>query len=217
MSIRASKSESPSWFLALPPIALAVLELWHPVIHSGTPTGLEPLVSHADTWTIVHLAQLVLFGLTAWAVAKLVPNEQARLARVAKGSLAVFAVAYSAFDTFAGLATVTVIQAGQALQPTALPIAIDLANALFHSPINATLFLVGTTSWTLGAGLTAYTLLKQGASRAPTALLAVAALTLWGDHPPPFGPMTFGLVAAAILWISLLSRARRGESPPSEA
>jgi hypothetical protein len=58
----------PRAFWALAPAALAGIELWHPVIRSGTAAGLEPLAAHADTWLLVHLVQLVLFGLTALAV-----------------------------------------------------------------------------------------------------------------------------------------------------
>jgi hypothetical protein len=187
-------------------MTLAVIEIWHPVIRRGTPAGLEPLVSHADVWTFVHLAQLALFGVTAWAVARLLTDIPTRLAAVARGLLAVFAVTYSAFDTFAGLATVTVIRAGQALPAPALPVSVAIANAIFLSPINAALFLVGTTSWFLGAGLTGIALLRAGASRVPAACLVMAAFTLWGDHPPPFGPITFGLTAAAILWLAAKGR-----------
>jgi hypothetical protein len=200
----------PSWLLALPPLALAALEIWHPVIRSGTAAGLEPLVSHAHAWTIVHLAQLALFGLTALAVAGLLAEIRSRLAAVVRAALGVFTVVYSAFDTFAGLATVTVIQASQALLPPALPVGVELANAIFMSPINAALFLVGTASWFLGAGLTGIALLKAGASRVPSLLLLLAALALWGDHTPPFGPVTFGLTAASILWLALSGRARTG-------
>ena len=202
MKAVTSSFARPSWLLALPPLALAVLEIWHPVIQSGTPAGLQALVSHAEIWKFVHLVQLVLFGLTAWVIAKLLATVPTRIAAVARGSVAVFAVAYSAFDTFAGLATVTVIEASNAMAPAALPLAVELANAIFKSPINAALFLVGTGSWFVGTGLTAIALRKAGASLAPCALLAAAAFALWGDHPPPFGPIAFGLTAAAILWLA---------------
>jgi hypothetical protein len=204
----ASSLARPSWLLAVAPLALAVLEMWHPVIQTGTPAGLEPLIGQAQIWTFVHLAQLPLFGLTAWAVASLLAGDQSRVASLARGLLAAFAVAYSAFDSFAGLATVTVIQAGQALQAGALPVAIELARAIFLSPITAVLFLLGTGCWTLGAGLAAFALLKAGAARIPVALLALAALALWGGHRPPFGPITFGLAAVAMLWLALAGRGK---------
>jgi len=191
-----------SWLLALPPLLLAALELGHPVIRTGTAAGLEPLVNHASTWTFIHLAQLALFGLTAWSVTALLAEVRTRLAATARAALSVFAVVYSAFDTFAGLATVTVIQAGQSLQPPSLPVAVELANAIFKSPINAVLFFVGTSAWFIGAGLAGIALLKAGALRIPSAFLLLAAFALWGDHPPPFGPLTFGLTAASILWLA---------------
>jgi hypothetical protein len=209
MATTAVVSARPSWLLALPPLALAAVELWHPVIRSGTAAGIEPLVTHANAWTTIHLAQLALFGLTAWSLATLLTGIRTRLAATARAALGAFAVVYSAFDAFAGLATVAVIQAGQALQPPALPVAVELANAIFTSPINAGLFLVGTASWFLGAGLTGVALWKAGALRGPSVLLLVAAVALWGDHPPPFGPITFGLTAASILWLAL----RGGAAP----
>jgi hypothetical protein len=208
MSTSATVPIRRRWLFAFPPLLLAAIELGHPVIRTGTAAGLEPLVSHASTWAFVHLAQLALFPLTAWSVTALLAEVRTRLAAIARVALSVFAVVYSAFDTFAGLATVTVIQAGQALQPPALPVAVELANAIFKSPINAALFLIGTSAWFIGAGLAGIALLKAGAPRIPSAFLLVAAFSLWGDHPPPFGPLTFGLTGAAVLWLAL--RAKTG-------
>jgi hypothetical protein len=199
---------SPPAALALPPAALAAIELWHPVIRTGTAAGLQPLVTHADTWLVIHLLQLVLFGLTGWAVARLLADVRSVPASVARAALAVFAVAYSAFDTFAGLATVTVIKAGQGMPGAAQAVSVELANAIFTSPVNAALFLVGTASWFLGTALTAIVLLRAGAPRIPAVLLLLAAAALWGDHPPPFGPVTFGLTSLAILWFALRGSVR---------
>jgi hypothetical protein len=127
---------------------------------------------------------------------------------VARAALAIFAVIYSAFDNFAGLATGTIITAAQTMSSATQAASVELANAIFASPVNAALFLTGTAAWFIGAGLTAISLLRAGAPRIPAIALLAAAATLWGDHPPPFGPVTFGLTAFCIVWLAFRSPSR---------
>jgi hypothetical protein len=204
--------QRPGFIWCLPPAALAVLELWHPVIHSGTAAGLQPLVSHTHVWLSVHLVQLVLFALTALSVSRLLVGVGSIAANTARVALSVFAIAYSAFDTFAGLATGSIVTAAASMSPDNQAVALMLANELFDSPINAFLFMTGTTAWCVGAAVTALVMFKAGAERIPTLLLFVAALVLWGDHPPPFGPITFGLVAVSLLWFAWGARGRHPAS-----
>ena len=193
-----------SWIWVLPPLATSLVVLAHPIIdpwQDGV-AGLAPLVAHNDVWLAVHLALLALFPLSALALIQAVSGIESTGARLARRMLAVFAVLYAGFDTFAGLSTGTIIRAARELGAVEQSGVLLTVKALFNSPINGALFVFGTASWTLGAGAVAATLWWTSAPRTPVVLIAIAAPLLFLDHPAPFGPVTFAAVAAALAWLA---------------
>jgi len=193
-----------SWIWVLPPLATSLVALAHPIIdpwHDGV-AGLAPLVARNDVWLAVHLALLALFPPSALALIQAVSGIESTGARLARRMLAVFAVLYAGFDTFAGLATGTIIRSARELGAAEQSGVLLAVKTLFNSPITGALFLLGTTAWALGAGAVAVTLWRVHAPRAPVALIAIAAPLLFLDHPAPFGPVTFAAVAAALAWLA---------------
>ncbi|HET9922487.1 MAG TPA: hypothetical protein VFS98_00030 [Methylomirabilota bacterium] len=193
-----------SWVWVAPPLATSLVVLAHPIIdpwHDGV-AGLAPLVARNDVWLAVHLALLVLFPLSALALIQAVSGIESAGARLARLMLPIFAVLYAGFDTFAGLATGTIVRSARELGAAEQSGVLLAVKGLFNSPITGVLFVFGTAAWTLGAGAVAFTLWMASAPLAPVGLIAIAALLLFLDHPAPFGPVTFAAVAAALAWLA---------------
>jgi len=193
-----------SWVWVAPPLATSLVILAHPIIdpwHDGV-AGLAPLVARNDVWLAVHLALLVLFPLSALALVQAVSGIEAGGARLARLMLSIFAVLYAGFDTFAGLATGTIVRSARELGAAEQSGVLLAVEGLFNSPITGVLFVFGTAAWTLGAGAVAFTLWMASAPLAPVGLIAIAAPRLFLDHPAPFGPVTFAAVAAALAWLA---------------
>ena len=193
-----------SWIWVVPPLATSLVVLAHPIIdpwRDGA-TGLAPLVARTDVWLAVHLALLALFPLSALALIQAVAGIESTGARLARLMLGIFGVVYAGFDTFAGLATGTIIRAARDLGAAEQSGVLLAVKGLFNSPITGVLFVFGTAAWTLGAGAVAFTLWMASAPIVPVGLIAVAAPLLFLDHPAPFGPVTFAAVAAALAWLA---------------
>jgi hypothetical protein len=189
-----------AWGWVLPPLATSAVTLFHPLIdpwHGGI-GGLSALVEANTRWLLVHGGLLILFPLTGLALAQAVAGAARKSALVARAALAVFAVTYAAFDTFAGLATGSIACVGSALGQAEEQTALKLLLGLWSGPVIPALFLAGTAAWMVGAGAVAIALRAEGAPLAPVALIAVAGPLLFLDHPPPFGPITFALSATGL-------------------
>ena len=84
------------------PVALAVVEVWHPQFAAGAEQTLLPV---ADRWLAIHLIQLPLLVLLALALYLLVAGVDSAAATIARLGSVVFAALYSALDAVAGIAT----------------------------------------------------------------------------------------------------------------
>jgi hypothetical protein len=89
------------------PLALAVLELFHP-------NPRDVLDLDLQTWLVVHYLQIPLFPLAALAMAVLARGYPGFAAAVCRVAMFVFAVSYTAFDTAAGVVTGVLVKAAQA-------------------------------------------------------------------------------------------------------
>src|SRR5512144_2234573 len=88
------------------PLALAVLEIFHP--HPD-----DLLDVDVKTWLTIHYAQILLFPLSAWAVAALVHGHAGLASAICRAAMFVFAVAFVAFDTVAGVVTGVLVDAAR--------------------------------------------------------------------------------------------------------
>ena len=209
-SARALQLPRVSWPWVIPPLVTAFVVLAHPIVDPWRTdvSGIAPIVVRNDVWLGVHLALLALFPLCGLALAHAVSGVQSTGARLARVMLGIFCVVYAGFDTFAGLATGTIVRSVRDLGAAEQARTLLAVKNLFTGPINGALFMVGTTAWMIGAGAVACTLWKAGASRVPVVLIAIAALLLFLDHPAPFGPVTFGAVAVALAWLAVAGPAK---------
>ena len=194
------------------PLALAIVEMFHP-----HPSDLFEL--DVRTWMLVHYAQIPLFPLSALSIATLVRDRNDGGAWLCKAGMFVFAVAFTSFDTAAGLVIGLLVKGALASgDPEAWRNMID---ALWFDPIlggkgftDAPLLgLIGRLSLSFGAVAGAVSLKRAGHGWLPVLLLAIASfgINVFKSHSWPGGPLTFGgmaLAAGWIRWESLCRQAR---------
>ena len=83
------------------PLALAVLEIFHP----DRPTSAGEAVEQGPWFMWFHFIQVPLIGLIALAVNLLTEGLQGRAVMVSRWAIGVFAVFFSAYDAAAGICT----------------------------------------------------------------------------------------------------------------
>jgi hypothetical protein len=184
------------------PFVLAIVEVFHP-----HPDDLFEL--DVGTWMAVHYAQIPLFPLSALSVALLVRGRTDWTAWLCKAGMFVFAIAFTSFDTAAGLVVGLLVKGALASgDPESWR---DMIDALWFDPIlggrgftDAPLLgLIGRLSLSFGAVAGAISLKRAGHGYAPVLLLAIASfgLNIFKAHSWPGGPLTFGGLALAVGWI----------------
>jgi hypothetical protein len=183
------------------PLSLAALEMVHPHTHD---------IFHLDiqTWLMVHYLQIPLFPLAALATTVLVRGLSGFAVATCRAGMFVFATAYTAFDTAAGLVTGVLVKAAQATSTPAAgrgPVMEVWTHPIIGgAPGTVPLFAVlGAVAWLLGALGSAVAVRRAGCSWPPVVLLVVSALGLvvFRTHAWPGGPVTFGSLAAAAAWL----------------
>jgi hypothetical protein len=180
------------------PLALAIVELFHPHPHDLLGVDLR-------RWMVVHYAQIALFPLAAAAECVLVAGIPGTAAARCRAAMFVFAVSYVAFDTAAGVVTGVLVQAGHASgEPDAWrrpAIQAIWNHAVIGGSSDGTpaLAVIGTMAWLVGTLAGAAACRRAGRSWLTTAALVVSAfgLFVFRTHAWPGGPITFGALAAA--------------------
>ncbi|MEI7037934.1 hypothetical protein [Fulvimonas yonginensis] len=202
MSFSADRPWAAVALVTAAPFVLAIIEIFHP--HPDDLFALD-----VDTWMFVHYAQIPLFPLSALSVAMLVRDRTDWAAWLCKAGMFVFAVAFTSFDTAAGLVIGLLVKGALASgQPEAWR---DMIDALWFDPVlggkgftDAPLLgLIGRVALSFGAVAGAVSLKRAGHGWAPVLLLAAASfgLNVFKAHSWPGGPLTFGGMAVAAGWI----------------
>ena len=199
MSTRGSQSFFESALVVGAPLALAVLEIFHPHPHD---------VMNLDTrvWLLVHYLQIPLFPLSALAAALLLRGSFGLLTVMVRIALFVFAVSFTAFDTAAGVVTGILVKAAQSSgSPAAWTPAIE---TVWRHPVvggapgtTPLLAVLGSIAWSVGLMGIAVDRWRVQRSWVITLLLVISAfgLSVFQTHAWPGGPVTFGALAAAAI------------------
>lgn len=204
--------------VALPPLLLGLLEIFHPHPH-----GDDLLDVPVNSWLFVHYVQILLFPLVALAVASLLRGMTGLTVLASRIALFVFAVCFVAFDTAAGVATGILVQAAQASgHPETWRTAID---AIWLHPIVGgvrqdhipSLSMIGAATLSIGTVAAAVSLKHAGHTWPPVLLLGLSGfgLEVLNTHSWPGGPLTFGGIAVAAAWLQW--QAARATAPVSVA
>ncbi len=171
-----------------PPVALALLEVWHPVSFGEIP-------AQVTWWLVLHLLQLPLFGLLALSVLTIAGGESGKAVTVTRIGMGLFLVFYIAFDSIAGIATGLLVSDALSLPPSEQSVVLSAAESLatVQSGFLLALTAIGTLGWILGvAGATA-ALARERAPPSAVLFLAMGAAVFAFGHVPPFGPVGLGL------------------------
>lgn len=193
-----SWNRGPKIFAVAAPLALAVVELFHPHPH-------DLLQIDLSRWMFVHYAQIALFPLAAVAESTLVAATPGLAAQLCRVAMFVFAVSYVAFDTAAGVVTGVLLQAAHATGESAEAWRAPIAAIWDHAVVGGNsdgapaLAVIGTMAWLIGTLAAAVASRRAGSGWLPVVALAVSAfgLFVFRTHAWPGGPITFGALALA--------------------
>ena len=132
------------------PLALAVLNLFHPTWQSPTP-AFQAILPKITWWITLHILNLPLFALLGLAAMLLLNGMPGILATCSRVLLVIFAVLYPAFDAMVGIGSGMIIRLGATL-PVSQQAPIVLATEqFFHlGSIAQDIAFVGSMAWLLG-------------------------------------------------------------------
>jgi hypothetical protein len=181
------------------PLALAVLEVFHP-----QPGDVTEAVEQAGRFLWFHMIQLPLIALMALAVYLLTDGLEGTPVIVSRWATAVFAVFFGAYDAAAGIATGFVLRNAQGLPVEDQAAIYDAAIDMPGLSLIFLLAIVGTAGWVVAVIAAAVALRRGGASRGPVALLILSGVFLMGGHPFPFGTLAFGCFFLATCWLEFV-------------
>jgi len=183
------------------PLVLAIVELFHPQPHD---------LMHLDTriWLMVHYLQIPLFPLAALSVCMLLRGRSGFLPGLVWASMFVFAVSFTAFDTAAGVVTGILVKEAQStgmFEAWQQPIMTVwrhriVGGAPGTSPLLA---VMGSVAWSVGLVGVAVGVWRTQRSWILVLLLIVSAfgLSLFKTHAWPGGPISFGALGMAAMWL----------------
>src|SRR5215213_5618814 len=141
------------------PLALALLEVFHP----EQPGGVADAIEQGGRFMWFHIIQVPLIGLIALAVYLLTEGLEGRAVMVSRWALGVFAVFFSAYDAAAGIATGYALRNAQELPAEAQE---GVYEAVIDMPGLSLIFglsIVGTLGWVVALIAAAIALRRPGA------------------------------------------------------
>jgi hypothetical protein len=197
-----------------PPLVLGLLELGHPGVTPSTPI-VATLAPITTWWIVLHVAQVPLFALLGLAAMRLVRDLDGRAARISARALAVFIVAYPAFDAAVGVGSGVMLSGLGPLSADGMAAIEPALRALFWGPVTGLMAIVAAGAWVIALVAAAWAWRAAGAPWVVVALLALSGLVLGFSHTRPFGPIACGALLVAGAWIE--SAGARWRSAPRPA
>ena len=179
------------------PLALAILEIFHP----ERPNSASEAVEQGVWFMWFHFIQVPLIGLMALAVYLHTAGMEGLAAVVSRWAIGVFAVFFSAYDAAAGIGTGYALRNARGLSAGAQE---AIYEAVKDMPVLSLIFglsVVGTLGWVVALVSAAFALRRAGASLGPFVSLILAGVFLLGGHPYPAGTLAFGSFFLAAAWL----------------
>jgi hypothetical protein len=179
------------------PLALAVLEIFHP----ERPSSASEAVEQGVWFMWFHFIQVPLIGLMALAVYLLTAGMEGLTTGVSRWAIGVFAVFFSAYDAAAGIGTGYALRNARGLSAGAQQ---AIYEAVKDMPVVSLIFglsVVGSLAWVLALVGAALSVRRAGASLGPFILLILAGVFFLGGHPYPAGTLAFGSFFLAAAWL----------------
>jgi hypothetical protein len=179
------------------PLALAILEIFHP----ERPNSATEAVEQGVWFMWFHFIQVPLIGLIALGVYLLTDRLEGQAVMVSRWAIGVFAVFFSAYDAAAGIGTGYALRNAQGLSAGAQQ---AIYEAVKDMPVLSLIFglsVVGSLAWVVSLVAAAMALRRAGAALGPFILLILAGVFLMGGHPYPAGTLAFGSFFLAAAWL----------------
>jgi len=200
------------------PLLWVVLTLLHPGGVGNEPAPYEGIADDANKWIFVHFAQLVLTPLVAVGVWMLLDGIQSIAATIARASLVVWMVFFSAFDAIAGIAVGVLTRYANSLAGNEQEAVVGAIDFLFQDSkfVGGNNYSVlagfGQLSWVVLVLAVTVALWRAGASRLIVGATFLS--VLFASHAGYAAAL--GLIA---LFVAELLRfgTRSGEAAPSRA
>ena len=165
------------------PLGFAILTLFHPMPDP------QDLGDSTTLWMTVHLLQLVFTVLLGYSIWSLLAGLAGKGAGLARACLPVFMVAFSSFDSVAGLATGWLAQTAKSQSGEEQAATLRAVESLFGDNwLAGNLSVMGAVTAFAWLGVVAGTfaaLKKAGADR--LTLVAMGFAALFASHAPPAG------------------------------
>jgi hypothetical protein len=181
------------------PLALAVLEIFHP----ERPNSASEAVEQGVWFMWFHFIQVPLIGLMALAVYLLTAGTEALTTGVSRWAIGVFAVFFSAYDAAAGIGTGYALRNARELPAGAQQ---AIYEAVKDMPVVSLIFVlsvVGSLARVVALVAAALSLRRAGAPLGPFILLILAGVFFLGGHPYPAGTLAFGSFFLAAAWLEI--------------
>jgi hypothetical protein len=153
-------------------------------------------------FTAVHLVLAPVVCLLAWMMVLLVDGVPGAAATATRLLAVPFAVSYTAFTVFGGVAPAAYVRETNELPPGEQQAAAELIHSVSHGPFARPLYLVASVLW-LAAMLAVVVTLRRRAPIPALVLVAVGAALFAKSHVPPLGAAGMTAVLAGVIWIEL--------------
>lgn len=187
------------WLVLLgTPLALAVVLWIHPHAGDDVFANVEPV---ADTWFLVHVLLLPLFGLLGVALFLLLSGYRGRVATVGRIGVAIYLVFHTAYEAIAGIAVALAVREAEGLSDAQSEGAGEVVTVLSSDPMVGGLALLGTAGSIVAVGAIAVSLRRDGAPVLPLVLLAGAPVGLVAHGSVPTGPLSVVIFAVGVAWL----------------
>ena len=200
MALTSRSSASRLLLLVGAPIAFAITGLLHlvPASESTPGSDFDHLVPHSSLWIGIHVVQLVIISMLAWAVAVLIRAIDDPAATVSRAALAPFVAFYSAFDASVGLSGGLLARYVSQHPATSEEVgqAADTVTDPLSTPVLAGVYAVAVLCWMVAIVGAAVAVRGAGAGLTGPILLVAGAAIFAIDHAAPFG--TIGMVVFVI-------------------
>lgn len=181
------------------PLALAVVLWFHPHTGGDVYVNVRPV---ADTWLLVHVLLLVLFGLLGVVLSMLLTGYRGPVATIGRIGVATYLVLHTAYEAIAGVATGLALRATADLAPVQRAGVESVLSAFFGDPLVPALAMLGTLGSLVGVASVVVLYRRAGAPVVPLALLFGAPLGLFA-HAAPSGPLFVALFFVGVAWLEL--------------
>lgn len=179
-------------------LALGAVLAVHP--HGGADLY-ESLAPVVNTWLVVHLLLLPLFGLLGVVLYVLLADFEGLVATIGRIGVVVYLVAYLAFEAIAGIATGLLIRTAQDLPAEQQAGVAASLEATVTDPVVGALALTGSLGAIVATVALGILLRRSGAPLVPVALLVGVPLVVVGHGGGYVDAVGAAMLAISVGWL----------------